>query len=109
MSSLSRAMSRQAAQSTDKAAGKQTAKPAAPAKVAPMTEAERRALKGRFLRVAAVTAVCCMAALIGMAANVSLHQWWGMPLFVLSMIGGFGSQIVFILGLVKANRTDKGA
>jgi hypothetical protein len=79
------------------------------APVAPMSDAERKALKARFSRVIAVTIACCVAAFLGMVGNVSLHQWWGMPLFVLAMIGGFGSQIVFILGLVKANRTDKGA
>ena len=78
-------------------------------KPAPMSDAERKALKARFSRVVAVTLACCVAAFAGMVGNVSLHQWWGAPLFVLAMIGGFGSQIVFILGLVKANRTDKGA
>jgi fatty acid desaturase len=85
------------------------ARQAAAASVAPMTEAERKALKARFFRVMAVTVGCCVAAFVGMVGNVSLHQWWGMPLFVLAMIGGFGAQILFILGLVKANRTDKGA
>ncbi|HTK35626.1 MAG TPA: hypothetical protein VL358_10140 [Caulobacteraceae bacterium] len=80
-----------------------------PTPVAAMSEAERKALKGRFIRVAAITMACCAAAFVGMVGNVSLHQWWGMPLFVLAMLGGFGSQIAFILGLVKANRTDKGA
>ena len=84
-------------------------RPAAAAPVTPMTEAERKVLKARFLRVMAVTIGCCVAAFVGMVGNVSLHQWWGVPLFVLAMVGGFGSQIVFILGLVKANRTDKGA
>jgi len=102
MSSLSRSMGRQPE--------KPAAKPAAPAaKVAPMTDAERKALKARFLRVAIITIACCAAAFAGMVGNVSLHQWWGMPLFVVAMIGGFGAQILFILGLVKANLTDKGA
>ena len=79
------------------------------APVAPMSEAERKVLKARFFRVMAVTIGCCIAAFAGMVGNVSLHQWWGMPLFVLAMIGGFGGQILFILGLVKANRTGKGA
>ncbi|HEY4030110.1 MAG TPA: hypothetical protein VGM25_07185 [Caulobacteraceae bacterium] len=80
-----------------------------PSPAAPMGAAERKALKGRFFRVAVLTMACCVTALMGMVGNVSLHQWWGMPLFILSMVGGFGSQIVFILGLVKANPTDKGA
>ena len=101
MSSLARAAARKPS--------KPVARPAAAAPVAPMTEAERKALKARFFRVMAITITCCFAAFLGMVGNVSLHQWWGMPLFVLAMIGGFGAQIVFILGLVKANRTDKGA
>ena len=99
--------------SLTRSAGRKPQKPAAKAAqsaaVKPMGEAERKALKARFFRVAAVTLACCVAAFMGMVGNVSLHQWWGMPLFVLAMIGGFGSQIMFILGLVKANRTDKGA
>ena len=79
-----------------------------PPKVALMNEAERKALKARFNRMIAVTLVCCVAAFAGMIGAVSLHQVWGMPLFVLAMIGGFGAQIAFIVGLVKANRTDKG-
>jgi fatty acid desaturase len=101
MSSLARSAARKPS--------KPTAKPAVAASVAPMTEAERKALKARFFRVMAATIACCVLAFLGMVGNVSLHQWWGMPLFVLAMIGGFGAQIVFILGLVKANRTDKGS
>jgi fatty acid desaturase len=102
MSSLARSVARKPS--------KPAAKPSAvAAPVAPMSEAERKALKARFFRVMAITIACCFAAFLGMVGAVSLHQWWGMPLFVLAMIGGFGAQIVFILGLVKANRTDKGA
>ena len=79
-----------------------------PAPIAALSEAERKALKARFNRVILVTLACCAAAFLGMVGNVSLHQWWGMPLFVLAMVGGFGAQIAFIVGLVKANRTDKG-
>jgi hypothetical protein len=101
MSSLARSVSRKA-----------QATPARPAPVTPpavMSEAEQRALKRRFHRVIGVTVACCAAAFAGMVGNVSLHQAWGMPLFILAMIGGFGAQIVFILGLVKAHRNDKGA
>jgi ABC-type multidrug transport system permease subunit len=101
MSSLTRSVARK------------PSKPAAPitkaAPVTPMTDAERKVLKARFFRVMAITVACCFAAFLGMVGNVSMHQWWGLPLFVLAMIGGFGAQILFILGLVKANRTDKGA
>jgi hypothetical protein len=101
MSSLARSMSRK------------PSKPPMSVRVAPtpapMSETERKALKARFFRVMAVTIACCFAAFLGIVGNVSLHQWWGLPLFVLAMIGGFGAQILFILGLVKANRTDKGA
>ena len=105
MSSLARSAARKPAKPAPKAAARRA--PAAP--VTPMTDAERKALKGRFLRVMAITMAFCVAAFVGMAGNVSLHQWWGLPLFVLAMIGGFGTQIVFIYGLVKANSTDKGA
>ena len=80
-----------------------------PSPIAALNDAERKALKGRFFRVAAITLACCVAAFVGMVGAVTLHQWWGLPLFVLAMIGGFGAQILFILGLVKADRTDKGA
>jgi len=83
-------------------------KPGQPATVEPMTEAERKVLKARFMRVAMVTLGCCALAFVGMLGSVSQHQWWGMPLFALAMVGGFGAQIAFIVGLVKANRTDKG-
>ena len=75
---------------------------------APLSEAERKALKGRFTRTIAATLGCFVAAFVGIVGSVSLHQAWGMPLFVLAMIGGFGAQIAFIVGLVKANRSDKG-
>ncbi len=101
MSSLARSVARKPS--------KPAVRPAAPATVTPMTEVERKALKARFFRVMAITIACCFAAFLGMVGNVSLHAWWGLPLFVLAMIGGFGAQILFILGLVKANRTDKGA
>jgi hypothetical protein len=103
MSSLARSAARKPS--------KPAARPAAPVapQVAPMSDAERKVLKGRFFRVMATTIACCVAAFVGMVGNVSLHQWWGIPLFVLAMVGGFGAQIVFIFGLVKANRTDKGA
>ena len=80
-----------------------------PSPLAALSDVERKAMKTRFNRMIVVTLVCCAAAFAGMVGNVSLHQFWGMPLFVLALIGGFGAQIVFILGLVKANRTDKGA
>jgi hypothetical protein len=79
-----------------------------PAPIAVMSEAERKALKARFMRTIAATFACFVAAFVGIVGNVSLHQAWGMPLFVLAMIGGFGAQIAFIVGLVKANRSDKG-
>ena len=103
MSSLARS----AARKPSKPAARSAPATRAAAQVAPMNEAERKVLKARFFRVMAVTIACCVAAFVGMVGNVSLHQWWGIPLFVLAMIGGFGAQIVFILGLVKANRTDK--
>jgi fatty acid desaturase len=101
MSSLARSVARKPS--------KPAAPAAKPAPVTPMTDAERKVLKAKFFRVMAVTIACCFAAFLGMVGNVSLHAWWGLPLFVLAMIGGFGAQILFILGLVKANRTDKGA
>jgi xanthine/uracil permease len=101
MSSIARSAARKPAK-----ASRPVAKPAP---IAAMTEAERKALKARFAVVMGATIGCCIAAFVGMVGNVSLHQWWGMPLFVLAMIGGFGAQIVFIVGLVRANRTDKGA
>ena len=101
MSSLARSVSRKAQASA--------AKPAPVVPSAVMSEDERRALKRRFHRVIGVTLACCAAAFAGMVGNVTLHQAWGMPLFIAAMIGGFGAQIAFILGLVKANRNDKGA
>lgn len=105
MSSIARSAARK-----PKVTGKLAVKPVVKsAPVAAMTESERKALKARFAVVMGATIGCCIVAFVGMVGNVSLHQWWGMPLFVLAMIGGFGAQIVFIVGLVRANRTDKGA
>ena len=98
MSSLSR--------STARKPSKMSVKPVLkPAPIAEMSEAERKALKARFMVVVGMTLGCIVLAFIGMIGSVNLHQWWGMPLFVLAMIGGFGSQIVFIVGLVRANRS----
>ncbi len=92
-----------------RSAGRRPQKPvkgAAPKAPAMLSEAERKALRRRFLAIAAITLACCAAAYAGMLGAVRLHQWWGTPLFVLARVAGFGTQIVFIVGLVKANRTD---
>ena len=73
-----------------------------------MTEAERKQQKRRFTIMMLVTAVCCFAAFGGVYGHVSLHQVWGLPLFGVAMLVGFGAQIAFIVGLVKASRPDKG-
>jgi hypothetical protein len=99
MSSLSRSAARKPSKPLAR-------KAASPAPIAALSEAERKALKRRFQLAIGVTLACVALAFVGMIGTVNLRQWWGMPLFILAMVGGFGAQIVFILGLVKANRTD---
>ena len=81
-----------------------------PKKPAPleMDEATRLVLKKRFRLVLLIDAVCVFAAFGGIYGHVTLRQFWGMPLFILAMIAGFGAQIAFIVGLVKAGRPEKG-
>jgi len=81
-----------------------------PKKPAPpeMDEATRRILKQRFKLVLLTDAVCVFCAFGGIYGNITLRQAWGMPLFVLAMAVGFGAQIAFIVGLVKAGRPEKG-
>jgi hypothetical protein len=73
-----------------------------------LSDADRKVQKRRYMVMLVVTTVCCFAALGGVVGHVSLHQVWGMPLFFLALAGGFGAQIAFIVGLVKASRPDKG-
>ena len=81
-----------------------------PKKPAPleMDEATRLVLKKRFRLVMLIDALCVFAAFGGIYGHVTLRQFWGMPLFVLAMVAGFGAQIAFIVGLVKAGRPEKG-
>jgi len=73
-----------------------------------MSDAARAVLKRRFRLVMLVDTICFFVAFGGVYGQVNLHQPWGIPLFVLAMIVGFGAQIVFIVGLVKASRAEKG-
>jgi hypothetical protein len=81
-----------------------------PKKPAPpeLDEATRLVLKKRFRLVLLIDALCVFAAFGGIYGHVTLRQFWGMPLFVLAMVAGFGAQIAFIVGLVKAGRPEKG-
>ena len=81
-----------------------------PKKPAPpeMDEATRLVLKQRFKLVLLIDVVCVFSAFGGIYGHITLHQVWGMPLFVLAMLAGFGAQIAFIVGLVKAGRPEKG-
>jgi len=81
--------------------------PAAPADM--MSDATRERLKRRFRIVLLIDAVCVFVAFASIYAHVTLRQAWGLPLFVLAMVVGFGVQIAFIVGLVKASRSEKGA
>jgi hypothetical protein len=73
-----------------------------------MDEATRRVLKQRFKLVLLIDVVCVFCAFGGIYGHITLGQAWGMPLFVLAMVAGFGAQIAFIVGLVKAGRPEKG-
>ncbi len=74
-----------------------------------MSEAELAVQKKRYRGVLLASVVCVFTAFGGIYGHLTLHQAWGLPLFALAMIAGFGTQIAFIVGLVKANRADKGA
>jgi cyanate permease len=72
-----------------------------------MSDAELAAQKKRYRGVLLISAVCVFVAFGGIYGHITLHQVWGLPLFALAMVCGFGTQIAFIVGLVKASR-DKG-
>lgn len=72
-----------------------------------MSQTELAAQKKRYRGVLLISALCVFLAFGGIYGHITLHQVWGMPLFVLAMLAGFGTQIAFIVGLVKASR-DKG-
>ncbi len=73
-----------------------------------LSDAERLSKKRRYWVMLLVTTLSCFAALLGVVGHVSLHQVWGLPLFFLALAAGFGAQIAFIVGLVKASRPGKG-
>ena len=79
-----------------------------PAQAQMMSDGAQAMLKRRFRIVMAVCTACFFVAFGGIFAQVNMHQPWGIPLFALAMIVGFGSQIAFIVGLVKASRLEKG-
>ena len=72
-----------------------------------MSPDELAAQKKRYRGVLLTSAVCVFLAFGGIYGHVTLHQAWGMPLFIVALLAGFGTQIAFIVGLVKASR-DKG-
>ena len=74
-----------------------------------LSETELALQKKRYRGVLAISTLCVFTAFIGIYANFTLHQVWGLPLFAIAMIGGFGVQIAFIVGLVKASRAKNGA
>jgi hypothetical protein len=74
-----------------------------------LSEAELALQKKRYRGVLAVSTVCVFTAFAGIYSHFTLHQVWGLPLFALAMVAGFGVQIAFIVGLVKASRAKKGA
>jgi cyanate permease len=73
-----------------------------------LSEAELAIQKKRYRGVLLVSTVCVFIAFAGIYGHVTMKQPWGMPLFAVAMIAGFGAQIAFIVGLVKASRTRKG-
>jgi hypothetical protein len=73
-----------------------------------MSDAELAAQKKHYRLTLLTSAVCVFVAFGGVYGHVTLRQPWGLPLFALAMVTGFGAQIAFIWGLVKANRTGKG-
>ncbi len=84
------------------------AAPKTPAPAEFLSDSDRKVQKRRYMIMLAVTTLGCFAALFGVVGHVSLHQWWGLPLFFLALAAGFGAQIAFIVGLVKASRPGKG-
>ncbi len=73
-----------------------------------MSAADQALQKKRYRGTLLLSALCVFVAFAGVYGHVTLHQVWGLPLFGLAMIVGFGTQIAFIVGLVKANRPGKG-
>jgi cyanate permease len=72
-----------------------------------MSADELAAQRGRYRGVLLVSVLCVFVAFAGIYGHITLHKSWGMPVFVLALLAGFGTQIAFIVGLVKASR-DRG-
>jgi hypothetical protein len=72
-----------------------------------MSPDELAAQKSRYRGVLLMSVICVFVAFAGIYGHVTLHRAWGMPLFIVALLAGFGTQIAFIAGLVKASR-DKG-
>jgi hypothetical protein len=72
-----------------------------------LSPTELAAQKKRYGLVIMMTVLGGVAAMVGIYGHVSLKQAWGLPLFVAAMIAGFGAQIAFIVGLVKASRPSE--
>jgi len=55
----------------------------------------------RLFITLAVTAVALIAALVGVVVSFGLHLAWGMWLFALAMLVGFGSHGWLMLGVLR--------
>ncbi len=56
----------------------------------------------RLFITLAVTAGALIAALVGVVASFGLHLGWGIWLFALAMLVGFGSHGWLMLGVLRA-------
>ncbi len=81
-----------------------------PAKPEPrMDPVIHAAQKKRYRLALGMSVLCVFLAFVGIYSRFTLHQAWGLLLFVLAMAAGLGTQVWFVVGMVKAARLEKGA
>ena len=74
-----------------------------------LSDAQLADMKSRYRGVLVISTVCVFTAFFGIYSKFTLHQVWGLPLFAIAMVIGFGAQVRFIVGVVKASRAGKGS
>lgn len=65
---------------------------------------ELAAVKRKFTIMASVIAVCAVVAIGALAASFVLKQDWLFGVFFVALAAGFGAQIWFVVGFMRAKK-----
>jgi hypothetical protein len=63
-------------------------------------------LRRRLAAMIAIDVAAFAVAAVAIVCALQLHQAWGLPVFVLSLLVGFGAQAWFLAGWLKASKQD---